>query len=84
MKIAVPSYNRVKIFKDKTFKVLIDNGVPVEDIYLFVASQDQYDAYKEVLPDDLKIIIGEKGMCNIRNFMTNYFDEGDAYCLYGR
>ena len=78
MRIAVPSYNRVNIFKDKTFKVLIDNGIMLDEIYLFVASQEQYDEYKAVLPDDLKIIIGEKGMCNIRNFMTNYFDEGDV------
>jgi hypothetical protein len=78
MIIAVPSYNRVSIFKNKTFKVLLDNGVSLSDIYLFVADSDQYNAYRSELPDDLKIIIGEKGMCNIRNFMTNYFNEGDV------
>lgn len=78
MIIAVPSYNRVAIFQTKTFKVLTDNGVSVTDIYLFVANQEQYDAYRAALPEELKIIIGEKGMCNIRNFMTNYFNEGDV------
>jgi hypothetical protein len=78
MIIAVPSYNRVSIFKTKTFKVLIDNGVDINDIYLFVANQEQYDEYRAALPDELKIIIGEKGICNIRNFMTNYFNDGDV------
>lgn len=78
MIIAVPSYNRVSIFKDKTFKVLIDNGVSIDDIHLFVANEEQHDAYRAALPAELKIIIGEKGMCNIRNFMTNYFNEGDV------
>jgi hypothetical protein len=78
MIIAVPSYNRVTIFKDKTFKVLIDNGVNIADIHLFVADQEQHDAYRAALPTELKIIIGEKGMCNIRNYMTNYFNEGDV------
>jgi hypothetical protein len=77
MIIAVPSYNRVQIFKTKTFKVLTENGVSVDDIYLFVANQEQYDAYRSELPEELKIIIGEKGICNIRNFMANYFNEGD-------
>jgi hypothetical protein len=80
MKIAVPSYNRVSIFKTKTLKVLIENQVDIKDIYLFVASQDQYDLYKPEMPEDLKIIIGEKGMCNIRNFMSDYFDEGEIVC----
>jgi len=77
MRIAVPSYNRVSIFKTKTLKVLIDNGVDIKDIHLFVANQEQYDLYKPEMPEDLKIIIGEKGMCNIRNFMTDYFDDGE-------
>lgn len=78
MIVAVPSYNRVSIFKTKTFKVLMDNAVNINDVYLFVANQEQYDAYRSELPEELKIIIGEKGMCNIRNFMTNYFNDGDV------
>lgn len=78
MKIAVPSYNRVSIFKTKTLRILLENSVDINDIYLFVANQEQYDLYKPAMPDALKIIIGEKGMCNVRNFMTDYFDDGDV------
>ena len=76
MKIAIPSYNRAEKLSQKTYKVLIDNGVPETDIIVFVASEDQKELYKQFLPNT-EIIVGCLGMCNIRNFMTNYFEEGE-------
>ena len=78
MKVAVPSYNRVEIFKTKTFKTLLNNGIHIDDIYLFVANEEQFELYQSELPQELKIVVGEKGMCNIRNFMTEWFDEGEV------
>ena len=69
MKIAIPSYNR---FEDlKTLKHL--DGC---DVYLFVV-EEEYEEYNTRYGDKCKIIVGDKGLMNQRNFMTNYFDEGE-------
>jgi len=77
MKIVIPSYNRIEILKNKTFKTLMENGIGLEQIYVFVANQDQYEIYKQGLPENTNIIIGILGMCNIRNFIRDYFEEGE-------
>jgi len=79
MKIAIPSYKRSVIFRTKTLSTLLSNEIKIEDIFLFVGNQDEYDIYSKELIDypELKIIIGEVGMVHIRNFMTNYFEENE-------
>ena len=79
MKIAIPSYNRAEKLSKKTYKLLIDNGVPETDIIVFVANEEQKELYKQFLPNT-EIIVGVLGMCNIRNFMTDYFDEDAIVC----
>ena len=74
-KIAIPSYNRLDILLNKTMLTLIRGEIPKESIYIFVV-EEEYEKYKEALPT-INIIIGEKGCVNQRNFIMNYFDEGD-------
>jgi hypothetical protein len=74
--IAIPSYQRAITLDEKTLRLLKDYKIPKEKIYIFVANQYEYEEYTNTI--DLyynKIIIGEKGMGNIRNFMTDYFEQ---------
>lgn len=80
MQIAIPSYNRYDSIGNKTLSFLKNmNGFKREDITIFVADQQQYDLYKEYNPG-YNIVIGEKGIGNIRNFIANYYDK-DVYII---
>lgn len=68
-KLVIPTYKRYKI-------PTLAHLDMFDDIYIFVANQQEYNKYKLYYPNH-KIIIGELGIKNQRNFITNYFDEGD-------
>ena len=75
--VAIPTYNRYKILRDNTLKLLKQyNFNNKELVYLFVANKEEEEKYKEVIDENdyNKIIIGDLGMKNIRNFICNYFD----------
>jgi hypothetical protein len=74
MKIVIPSYSRSDQIVKKTLKVLND---VVADIYVFVV-EEEFEEYKKVIDDRIHVIVGEKGLANQRNFITNYFDEGEV------
>lgn len=73
--IAIPSYKRHITLKNKTLALLSRCNIPKDIIYIFVANSEEYKLYNETFPEYPNIIIGEPGMCKIRNFMTNYFPE---------
>lgn len=77
-KVVVPSYNRVDGFKKKTLATLQYHKIPASKIYLFVANKEQEALYKAGLePGSVgHIIVGEKGLPQIRNFIFDYFEEG--------
>ena len=71
--IAIPSYKRAHILKEKTLDLLKRQKIPKQKIYIFVANKKEHDEYKKVLPPYYhKIIIGKVGMKNIRNFISGY------------
>ena len=76
VKYVIPSYNRSNIIKTHTLKILEKYNIPKKQIYIFVSDNKQYDDYKNSLGDDYNIIIGKLGLHNQRNFITNYFKEG--------
>tara|TARA_B100000686_G_scaffold56009_2_gene60329 strand:- start:2557 stop:4023 length:1467 start_codon:yes stop_codon:yes gene_type:complete len=90
--IAIPSYKREKTLRDRTMKLLQDYNIDPKKINIFVANDEQKKLYENTLQIDSynKIIVGEVGIKNIRNFMANYFDEGqhifyiddDIYDIY--
>ena len=41
--IAIPSYKRSKLLKEKTLKIL--SGIPIENITIFVRNQEELDDY---------------------------------------
>jgi len=80
MNIAIPSYNRYDTIGNKTLLFLSKmNGVKRENITIFVANHEQQYLYAEHNPG-YTIVIGEKGIRNQRNFITNYYDK-DAYVV---
>lgn len=77
-RIAIPSYNRVDELGAKTLKLLEYHGFEKDLIDIFVANQEEYDKYKEKYKD-YNIVIGEKGIREIREFvLLNYYEENQA------
>lgn len=70
--IAIPSYNRVKILRSKTIKLLESHKIPKKQIIIFVANKTEEALYKPEFKD-YKIVIGKKGLKNQRNFIQDYF-----------
>jgi len=73
-KIAIPSY-RLDVLLSKTLPLLIRGGIKREDIYIFVVLEE-YPKYKDALPN-INIIIGLPNVVKQRNFIRDYFNEGD-------
>ena len=78
-KIAIPSYRRPETLKRKTLNLLQNHKIKPNKIFIFVSDNEQKDLYQNELPNNSynKLIVGEKGIKNIRNFMSNYFNEGE-------
>lgn len=74
-KIAIPSYKRVDIFQEKTLSYLKKTNVSLDDVYLFVANQEEYKEYQKT---GLKnIIIGVETIKHQRNFIRKYFQPNE-------
>ncbi len=76
--IAIPSYKRSETLLKRTFPLLLKYNIEPSKIHIFVANQEEKEEYEKNLQGYGygKIIIGEVGIMNQRNFMSNYFDEG--------
>lgn len=75
--VVIPSYNRVELLKKKTLAVLQEYKIPKSKIYVFVADSEQEKLYKEGLGDLVgHIVVGVKGLPEVRNFIFNYFPKG--------
>ena len=78
-KIAIPSYKRSNTLKEKTVGLLEKYNIPSENVTIFVANEEEKIAYTESLKDSpyKNIVVGVVGMGAIRNFIRDYYDEGD-------
>ena len=76
MYIAIPTYNRADVIEKKTLATLLDGGIKPSQIYIFVANEKEKQLYEQI-PGKYKIIIGKLGITNQRNFINQYFKEGD-------
>jgi hypothetical protein len=77
--VVIPSYNRVEILKEKTLALLQRYKIPKEKIYVFVADQEQKKLYEAGLGSEVgHIVVGVKGLPEVRNFIFNYFPKGKA------
>jgi len=75
--VAIPSYKRPLILKKKTLKLLIEHKIDPKKIIIFVSDKEQKKIYEGEIEKKIynKIVVGEPGIKNIRNFMANYFKE---------
>jgi cellulose synthase/poly-beta-1,6-N-acetylglucosamine synthase-like glycosyltransferase len=70
--IAIPSYKRAEILKEKTLTTLHKYKIPKEKIYVFVANKEEHDIYKESLDPSTygHLVIGVPGLAAVRNFIS--------------
>jgi len=76
--IAIPSYQRAHALVKKTLTFLFESQIDMQRVFIFVASQEEYDTYYEVVPHNLfnSLVIGKLGITAQRNFISNFFPEG--------
>jgi hypothetical protein len=76
--IAIPSYKRNDVLRKKTLEMLKRYKIPSNKINIFLANKTEYDIYnKELDPKTYnKLVVGKPGIKNIRNFMSQHFNEG--------
>jgi hypothetical protein len=76
--VAIPSYKRAELCRDKTLAVLKHHKIPASKIYVYVANLEEYDAYVQVLDKSLfnKLVIGIKGLVPQRQFIMSQWPEG--------
>ena len=69
--IAIPSYKRSDIIKDKVLKLLDNHSINKNQIFIFV-EESEIETYKAVLPE-YQIVKGEKGIGKQRQAISDYF-----------
>jgi hypothetical protein len=76
--VAIPTYRRSQTISQQTLNYLKDQGCPPELVTLFVASEDEKQDYLKNVPSDMygKIVVGVLGLANQRNFISDFYDEG--------
>lgn len=78
MRIAIPSYKRASTLRNKTLKYLLNYCQVSPDIIdVFVANEEEYKDYEYLQDEGINIIIGVPVLKAQRNFITDYYDEGD-------
>jgi len=78
-RIAIPSYKRHEIIRDKTLATLQRGNVPLANIYVFVV-QEEEEAYRKACPE-YQIIVGLLGLVQQRAFIQNFFSEHDTIVM---
>jgi len=76
-KIVIPSYGRYETIENNALKMLKEQNIKKENIYIFIVEQEKelYEKIDKNLYNQL--IIGEKGLINQLEFIRNYFNEGE-------
>jgi len=70
--IAIPSYRRSQLLKEKTLKLLSDTNI--KNIRIFVRDQEELSQYIRDCGNGYEYIITHaKGIKNTRNFLRNYY-----------
>lgn len=75
IRYVIPSYRRINTLKEKTFALLERHNIPTEQIFIFT-SPDELSSYQVAFPK-CNVVCGELGLKNQRNYITNYFLQGD-------
>jgi len=76
--IAIPSYKRAELCNDKTLSMLKKNKIDRQNIYVYVANEEEYNEYKKTLDPSSynKIVLGVIGVTQQRQFISEQWKEG--------
>ena len=76
--VAIPTYKRAETISKNSLGVLNKRGIQKSRVYLFVANLAEKKIYQQQVESHLygHIIVGKLGLRNQRNFITQYFKEG--------
>ena len=77
IQFAIPSLGRPDRVYQQTVKTLTQGGVPLSLITIFVASEEEKDAYSASNPN-VNLVVGELGIGNQRTFINSHYEEGTA------
>jgi len=80
LNVAIPSYKRSNTIKEKTLAMLEKYEVDPNVVTIFVANNEELGLYQDSLKDNPyknNIVVGVPGMKNVRNFIREYYDEGE-------
>ena len=78
IEIAIPSYNRPKIIKEKTLKLLMDFGVCSNQIRIFVRDEEQQKMYEDQIGKSWNFhLTGQSGIDATRNYLRYYYHNSD-------
>ena len=75
-KVAIPSYKRPEQIKIATLATLERYGVDPDRVTIFVANDDEAEAYRETLDPKWRIVTGVIGKVNQQRFYHQYFPAG--------
>ena len=75
--IAIPSYRRAEVLRDKTLRFLHKEGVDSSCITIFVADNEEAEYYHCIVDASYNIVVGRKGLCRQRQFIREYYPVGD-------
>jgi len=75
--VAIPSYKRSKACNAKTLRTLNIMGIDRALIHIFIVAEEYDDYIRDCNPDWYgHLIIGHKGVVQQRQFISDYFSEG--------
>ena len=78
IEIAIPSYNRPKIIREKTLRLLMDLGVCSSQIRIFVRDEEQKKMYEEQIGKSWNFhLTGQSGIDATRNYLRYYYHHTD-------
>lgn len=78
--VAIPSYRRAGILRERTLALLVRWRMPMDRVYVF-CTQDDTDAYRSMLATmekakGIHLVEGPVGLHHMRNFIQAYFPTG--------
>jgi hypothetical protein len=76
-RIAIPSYKRSETIRKKTLKYLLEDClIDASKIDIFIADEKEKLDYNYLEKEGLRIIVGVPTLMAQRNFITNYYEDG--------
>jgi len=74
--IAIPSYKRAELLRDKTLVWLESKKVDPDRITVFVAGEEESDHYRYVLGHKYRVVTGVLGKIQQQQFYHHYYPKG--------